>query len=410
MPRFIILVEGRRPGFRTEIFRVSVIARMLNELALVGETAVLVVADTDIKLDARGVPRGIDAEVNDVPAGEAPLTRALSIVASQSGSMWILPADRLFSRGFLRTVRSLSIDKTRATKVAAFSSPVDSKGAVLGLSAEAARDLLAVGTTEIASVAGPPLVVGGFSSRVDTPREIAATRRLLMNSVKKTMSADGVVAYYLMRPLTTRITGVIARTPVTPNQLTILTFLIGLTGAALVAWGDRTQAVAGACLFFAAATADCLDGELARLRYETSYRGAWLDTITDDLQTMMFIGACGMNLVRSGAGTLWPILAAVSMALFAAAQWYVYGVVHGRYHSADPVDFRFAWDTESAPARKPRPFSVAKYFFKRDFYTLVFMLLVVADAVMALVLVSTVANGIRAAALVAHVSIKHRRR
>jgi phosphatidylglycerophosphate synthase len=406
MPRFIIVVEGRRPGFRTELFRLSVIARLLNELGAIGETAVSVVSDAEANLRS---PPGMKVDVMRASADQAALTHALSIAAIQPGVSFILPADRLFSRGFLRGVRSLAIDETRASKLLASSSPGDAHGAVLCVSPEVAKELLASAPTEIAGVAGTPLVVDGFSSAVRTPREIAAARRFLLHSVRKSMSDDGVVAYYFMRPLTNRITGLLARTPISPNHLTVLTCLIGLTGAALVAFGGRSPAVAGACLFFAAATADCLDGEIARLQYKASYLGAWLDTITDDFQTMLFIGACGSHLVRSGGGLLWPVLAAASMALFAGAQLYVYRVVHGR-HSADPVDFRFVWDRDDGSHQTHPLFSIAKYGFKRDFYTLGFALLVIANAVAPLVLASFVANASRAAALLAHVWIVQRRR
>ena len=80
---------------------------------------------------------------------------------------------------------------------------------------------------------------------------------------------DQRLANIMVRPL--------ARTPITPNQLTIVTLLLALAAAALFAVGDKTAANWAAGLFILARFMDHFDGELARMTGKTSLLGYYLD-------------------------------------------------------------------------------------------------------------------------------------
>jgi phosphatidylglycerophosphate synthase len=86
---------------------------------------------------------------------------------------------------------------------------------------------------------------------------------------------DQRIARVLVRPL--------VKTPVTPNQLTVFTLLIALTGAGLLAVGRETYANWGAGLFVLARFLDHFDGELARQKGMTSRLGYYLDYISGAL-------------------------------------------------------------------------------------------------------------------------------
>ncbi len=73
----------------------------------------------------------------------------------------------------------------------------------------------------------------------------------------------------------------LARTPVTPNQITVASFLLALLGASLLALADSSWWIAGGLVIQAASILDGCDGEVARLKCRQSARGAWLDTILD---------------------------------------------------------------------------------------------------------------------------------
>ena len=86
---------------------------------------------------------------------------------------------------------------------------------------------------------------------------------------------DQRIASVLVRPL--------VKTPVTPNQLTIFTLLIALTGAGMLAVGEANYANWGAGLFVLARFLDHFDGELARQKGMTSRLGYYLDYISGAL-------------------------------------------------------------------------------------------------------------------------------
>lgn len=86
------------------------------------------------------------------------------------------------------------------------------------------------------------------------------------------------ITRYLYRPLSTRIAGVLARTRMTPVQVTWLSAIIALAGAICFAFGAY---VAGAILTFIGSVTDCVDGDLARLTSRTSRSGAFLDSVLD---------------------------------------------------------------------------------------------------------------------------------
>lgn len=75
---------------------------------------------------------------------------------------------------------------------------------------------------------------------------------------------DQRIARALVRPL--------AATPVTPNQVTTLSLLLGVGGAVLLGFG-ATAAYWGAFLYMLAQFVDHMDGELARLTGQTSEFG-----------------------------------------------------------------------------------------------------------------------------------------
>jgi len=86
---------------------------------------------------------------------------------------------------------------------------------------------------------------------------------------------DQRIARVLVKPL--------IATPITPNQVTIVTLLIALGGAGLLATGDATDANWGAGLFVLARFMDHFDGELARQKKMTSRLGYYLDYISGAL-------------------------------------------------------------------------------------------------------------------------------
>jgi phosphatidylglycerophosphate synthase len=71
------------------------------------------------------------------------------------------------------------------------------------------------------------------------------------------------------------------RTPVTANAMSLFVCVLGLLSGWLFARGEYLTGVAAAALSLAASILDGCDGEIARLKYQESALGCWLETIGD---------------------------------------------------------------------------------------------------------------------------------
>ncbi|HMV32299.1 MAG TPA: CDP-alcohol phosphatidyltransferase family protein, partial [Gemmatimonadales bacterium] len=85
------------------------------------------------------------------------------------------------------------------------------------------------------------------------------------------------------RPLARRVVALLLHTPITPNQVTLLSGIVGVSGGVVTGFAVAWPAgrLLGAALLFAAVVLDCCDGQLARARKISSTYGAILDGIAD---------------------------------------------------------------------------------------------------------------------------------
>ena len=115
---------------------------------------------------------------------------------------------------------------------------------------------------------------------VDTPEMLREARRRLLGNLTKG-GEDGYVSTYLNRPISTRLSARLVATGITPNQITVISFLMSLAGAGFLAAGQYAFGLVGGLLVQLASVIDGCDGEIARLKHMSSARGAWLDTLLD---------------------------------------------------------------------------------------------------------------------------------
>ena len=115
---------------------------------------------------------------------------------------------------------------------------------------------------------------------VDTPEALAEAELRIRASLCKGQD-DGFISQHLNRVISRPISLRLARTPITPNQITVTSFLLGMFGAVLLAFAELSYWIAGGIIIQAASILDGCDGEIARLKYLQSAGGAWLDTILD---------------------------------------------------------------------------------------------------------------------------------
>jgi hypothetical protein len=85
--------------------------------------------------------------------------------------------------------------------------------------------------------------------------------------------------YTLLRDLSIYVTWALLHTPISANQVTLLSIMFGLAGVALVALGSPLFGLLGCGLVWGYILLDKVDGEVARYRRAQSLRGILLDEI-----------------------------------------------------------------------------------------------------------------------------------
>jgi 1L-myo-inositol 1-phosphate cytidylyltransferase / CDP-L-myo-inositol myo-inositolphosphotransferase len=106
-----------------------------------------------------------------------------------------------------------------------------------------------------------------------------------------TSELDGFVDTYFNRTLSRPLTRLFLFFGWSPNAVTILSILIGLTAAFSFSQGTYLAGVIGALLFQASAIVDCCDGDVARLTFKESRFGARLDLYGDNMVHMVLFAA-----------------------------------------------------------------------------------------------------------------------
>ena len=122
---------------------------------------------------------------------------------------------------------------------------------------------------------------------------------------------DQLFNSYIMRPLAAAVVAAVARTGVTPNQLTLVSLVVFVAAAALfVVQPTWRGGLVAAAVLELSYLFDCADGMLARHKKVASQVGHLFDFFTDEIKAVLLAGALGVRLWRSGGygidGKPWP--------------------------------------------------------------------------------------------------------
>jgi phosphatidylglycerophosphate synthase len=191
-------------------------------------------------------------------------------------------------------------------------------GAVIELEADGARARVAPGPLvgDDGTPGTPPRA--GVLRRAGAPGGEQALLRGLENP------RDGYLDGSLNRRVSPRLSGLLLRTPISPNLLTLLGITVGVAGGLLVGV-PGTAALAGALLALeASALIDCSDGELARICHAESRLGHVLDITGDTVVSLALLWGIAARLAASGDVPGWPALGSLLLGVlgaFAVITW-----------------------------------------------------------------------------------------
>jgi len=109
----------------------------------------------------------------------------------------------------------------------------------------------------------------------------------------------------LTRHFSYYLTPLLLRLPITPNQVTAASLLVGLAGAACFLFGRWGWDILGALLIVMSYTLDNCDGEIAQIKNMISASGEKFDDIADSLVDSAFFVMLGIGTTISTGSDLW---------------------------------------------------------------------------------------------------------
>jgi CDP-L-myo-inositol myo-inositolphosphotransferase len=122
--------------------------------------------------------------------------------------------------------------------------------------------------------------VRDFWIDVDDPATFKEAEKALLDRVRG-KSNDGPVSRYVNRPISVLFSRHLAKLDVSPNQISLFSFLCSLLAAGLFALGGYLALLLGGVTAQLASIIDGCDGEVARLKYQSSDFGGWFDAVLD---------------------------------------------------------------------------------------------------------------------------------
>ena len=192
-------------------------------------------------------------------------------------------------------------------------------------------------------------------------------------------SFEGPVDALINWRFSMRITRILARRSlaVTPNHVTIVAILVGLAASLVASRAGYAMFAAAGVMLEVNSILDSCDGELARLRYQYSRLGQWLDNLSDDLVDNLFLVAVGAGL---GGVWRWLGLAAAGGRILVSVTTYL--DVYRRTGTGDVFAFRWWFETDKATADDvydpTSPVTWLRSFGRRDTYVFVWMVVLLA--------------------------------
>lgn len=138
----------------------------------------------------------------------------------------------------------------------------------------------------VAFLAGEPVAPNSVYQELTDKASYKAAEKAILNSCRK--PGEAFSSHYY-RYLSLFFTKYVCRTSITPNMVTAFFVFIAALGSVMIISDLWYIYFLGLILQPMAIVFDCVDGELARVTYQYSKSGEWLDTVGDNLCTLFFV-------------------------------------------------------------------------------------------------------------------------
>jgi phosphatidylglycerophosphate synthase len=311
----LLLVVPPEPGTATSVSFDTVVAGLplLRRIVLAGSNAgfssVLVQSGRD---DVERLLGGTAARA---------LTDGGGVARDARCRIVILPANVVPQARWLRALRETEVEPDRLYTDGQVAAIVDTDDTA-GVLAAAARargvgELLAALRVRYDEAKLEVDEAGRFP--LSEPADARSAESWLLRSLIK--QREGFMSRHFERKISLAITRRLVLTRITPDVITVVSVAVGLFGAAFFLSAAPGYQLIGALLFLAHSILDGCDGELARLKFMQSPRGAILDFWGDNV-VHVGVFACmavGLSFAQDATWPLWLGALTVLATLGAAA-------------------------------------------------------------------------------------------
>ncbi len=117
---------------------------------------------------------------------------------------------------------------------------------------------------------------------------------------------DGLFAQW-NRKISIPISRWLIKLPITPNMVTVFTLLVSVVSGVFFALGGYLHTLMGAILSHLACILDGSDGEVARLTFQESEFGCWLETVCDNAYYASIYTGMVIGMYRTTGSMAYPI-------------------------------------------------------------------------------------------------------
>ena len=114
---------------------------------------------------------------------------------------------------------------------------------------------------------------------VDDSSALKNAKSMLIQQLRK--NTDGPISRILNRPISIKISKLLLKTKITPNQISLVGFITAFFGALFFYVGEYIFLVIGGILVQLSSIIDGCDGEVARLKLIQTKYGGWFDAVLD---------------------------------------------------------------------------------------------------------------------------------
>ena len=114
---------------------------------------------------------------------------------------------------------------------------------------------------------------------VDDGSALKNAKSMLIQQLRK--NTDGPISRILNRPISIKISELLLKTKITPNQISLVSFITAFFGALFFYVGEYIFLIIGGILVQLSSIIDGCDGEVARLKLMQTKYGGWFDAVLD---------------------------------------------------------------------------------------------------------------------------------